>query len=204
MPASKTYISVFATILMMILGCPVAGPAAADDLESRAEIGFRIAEQQGITLDRDNPAQGLGSYLVNASACNDCHTWPNYAPGGDPFSRQPKEVNISSFLAGGRAFVLPTETVCSRNITPAPDTHMPAGLSRADFLYVMHTGCDPKDANFRDPQACELLQVMPWPNFREMRKQELSAIYTFLSALPHAEPGAAKQCAPAPQGIAGE
>jgi hypothetical protein len=79
MPASKTYISVFATILMMILGCPVAGPAAADDLESRAEIGFRIAEQRGITLDRDKPAQGLGSYLVNASGCNDCHTWPNYA-----------------------------------------------------------------------------------------------------------------------------
>ena len=204
MATSAPRTSIFATILMTILGCSITSPAAGDNSDSRAEIGFRIAEQQGITLDRDNPVQGLGSYLVNASGCNDCHTWPNYTPGGDPFSRQPKQVNIAGFLAGGRAFVLPTETVCSRNITPAPGTHMPAGLSRADFLYVIRTGCDPQDANFRDPRACELLQVMPWPNLQEMKKQELNAIYTFLSALPHVEPGAAKQCVPAAQGIVGE
>src|ERR1700712_4304360 len=99
MATNKTCASVFATILLTILGFSMSGPAAADDSDSRAEIGFRIAEQQGITLDRDKPAQGLGSYLVNASGCNDCHTWPNYAPGGNPFSRQPKQVNSISFLA---------------------------------------------------------------------------------------------------------
>ena len=111
-----------------------------------------------------NPTRDAGGGLETAGMGASGGT---HAPGGDPFSRQPKQVNTSSFLAGGRAFVLPTETVCSRNITPAPGTHMPAGLSRADFLYVMYTGCDPQDANFRDPQACELLQVMPWPNFRK-------------------------------------
>jgi hypothetical protein len=68
----------------------------------------------------------------------------------------------------------------------------------------MRTGCDPRDANFRDPQACELLQVMPWPQYQEMTKQDLNAIYSFLSALPHAKPGAAKQCVPDKQGIADE
>jgi hypothetical protein len=185
-----------------VVGCFLAEKTSANDLDKRADIGFAIAEKQGITLNRDNQAEGLGSYIVNSSSCNDCHTWPNFAPGGDPFSRQPKQVNIANLFAGGRLFALPTENLCSRNITPAPGTHQPAGLSRADFLYVMRTGCDPQEANFRDPQACELLQVMPWPQYREMAKQDLNAIYSFLSALPHAKPSTAAQCVPDPQGIA--
>lgn len=178
--------------------------AHANGFDQRAEIGFAIAEQQGIALDHDDPAVGLGSYLVNSEGCNDCHTWPNYAPGGNPFIREPKQVLVSHFLAGGRLFTLPAENVCSRNITPELGTRKPAGLSRADFLHVMQTGCDPKDANFHDAQTCGLLQVMPWPNYQGMKPQELKAIYSFLSALPHAEHGSAAQCQPDPQGVADE
>ena len=191
-------------VCIAILGCFIPGKTSANDTDSRAEIGFSIAEHQGIELDRDNKAQGLGSYLVNSAGCNDCHTWPNYAPGGNPFARQTKQVPLANFLAGGRLFALPTENVCSRNLSPAQGSHKPAGLSRADFRYVLQTGCDPQDANFRDPQTCELLQVMPWPNYQELSKTDLNAIYSFLSVLPHAEPGAAAQCSPAPQGVAGE
>lgn len=191
-----------ATTGVFILGCVVATTGFAEDLDSRAEIGFSIAEQQGIALDRGNPAQGLGSYLVNAAGCNDCHTWLNFAAGGDPYSRQPKQLNIANFLAGGRLFALPTENVCSRNITPEPGTHKPAGLSRAEFQYVFKTGCDPQEANFHDPETCGLLQVMPWPQYRDLKPQDVNAIYSFLSVLPHAEPGAAAQCVPEAQGVA--
>ncbi len=102
--------------------------------DTRVKIGFDIAAQQGISLDNDIAALGLGSYLVNAMGCNDCHTWPNYAPGGDPYSRQPKQLPLANYLAGGRPFVLPTETVCSRNITPTSDSDQPAGLSHSDFF----------------------------------------------------------------------
>ena len=190
-----------ASMLTFALSC-FASQGFAND--QRAEIGFEIARQQGIALDETQPAVGLGSYLVNAAGCNDCHTWLNYAPGGDPFRRQPKQIPLANYLGGGRLFALPTENVCSRNISPAPGTHKPAGLSRADFLYVMRTGCDPQEGNFRDPQHCELLQVMPWPNYQDMRAQDISAIYSYLSALPHAEPGPFAQCVPDPQGVVGE
>ena len=85
---------------------------------------------------------------------------------------------------------------------------MPAGLSRADFLYVMHTGCDPQDANFRMPQSCGLLQIMPWPHYQDMKSQELNAMYTDKAALPSGAPPAvgspAFQCVPDPQGVVGE
>jgi hypothetical protein len=204
MTASPMNALLAAGVYLTVLGPVLSEKALANGFDQRAEIGFAIAEQQGIALNHDDPAIGLGSYLVNSAGCNDCHTWPNYAPGGNPFTRQPKQVPVANFLAGGRLFKLPTEDVCSRNITPDPRTSKPAGLSRADFLHVMQTGCDPKDANFHDVQTCGLLQIMPWPNYQKMKPQELKAIYSFLSALPHAEPGGAAQCPPDPQGVAGE
>jgi hypothetical protein len=190
-----------------------AGSALADDQvfarDTRVEIGFAIADQQGIVLDHDNSMQGLGSYLINANnSCNDCHTQPNFQPGGDPYSRQPKQVPLANYLAGGRMFPTPAGNFCSRNITPASGTNMPAGLSHADFLYVMHTGCDPQDANFRNPQTCGLLQIMPWPHYQDMKSQELNAMYSYLAALPSGSPpttgSPAFQCVPEPQGVAGE
>jgi hypothetical protein len=202
-----TRIAASAVLVLLAGGSLYADNNIVSGDDHRVTIGFDIAAQQGISLDPEVAALGLGSYLVNAMGCNDCHTWPNYAPGGDPFSRQPKQVPLANYLAGGRLFALPTENVCSRNITPVSDTNLPAGLSREDFLYVLRTGCDPQDANFRDPQMCELLQVMPWPNYQVMKKQDLAAIYAYLSALPHADPVGPSSpggCAPDPQGVAGE
>ena len=172
-----TLVATSAVMVLLAAGSSLyAGDNSPSSDDRRVKIGFDIAAQQGISLDHDVAAVGLGSYLTNAMGCSDCHTWPNYAPGGDPFSRQPQQVPLANYLAGGRLFALPTENVCSRNITPASNTNRPAGLSRRDFLYVMQTGCDPQDANFRDPQMCELLQVMPWPNYQVMNKQDLAAI----------------------------
>jgi hypothetical protein len=46
----------------------------------------------------------------------------------------------------------------------------------------------PSYAPGHDPYG-RILQVMPWPVFRNMTDSDLHAIYQYLSAIPHAEPG---------------
>jgi hypothetical protein len=179
------------------------GTSLAEDMsgDPRVKKGFEIAASQNITLDQNVPTQGLGSYLVTISSCNDCHTQPSYAPGGSPYLRQPKQVNLSNYLAGGNSFATPAGNFCSRNLTPQQSTGLPAGLTRDQFIHSIKTGCDPQDENFQDASTCGLLQVMPWPNFQNYRIYEISAIYDYLSALPYRDigPGA---CTPEPQGVA--
>jgi hypothetical protein len=58
-------------------------------------------------------------------------------------------------------------------------------LSVQQFVAVMRTGADFDHVH---PQISPLLQVMPWPAFRNMTDVELLAIYEYLSALPPAPP----------------
>jgi hypothetical protein len=137
-----------------------------------------------VRLDnRHDDLVGLGSYLVNAvAACSDCHTHPNYAPGGDPYLGQPAKINAEHFLAGGRQF----GPFTSRNLTPEAPSGRPAGLTFTQFEQVMRHGTDFDHAH---PQFGPFLQVMPWPAYVNMTEHDLRAIYEYLSAIPHAEPG---------------
>ena len=150
---------------------------------SRVRQGFAIAPVPLNLEGRNHALVGLGSYLVNAVAgCNDCHTHPNYAPGGDPFRGQPKQINTVNYLAGGRAF----GPFISRNLTPEAPSGNPAGLTFEQFEEVMRVGTD---FDHLHPQFGPLLQVMPWPVFQSMSDHDLRAIYEYLSAIPHAEHG---------------
>lgn len=143
--------------------------------ESRVRIGFEIAPVALNLEGLNRHLVGLGSYFVNAvGGCNDCHTNPSYAQGGNPFLGQPKQVNVDHYMAGGRPF----GPILSRNITPRGDNGLPAGLTLEQFLEVMRQGTD-----FKSPQP-RLLQVMPWPVFQDMTDQDLRAIYEYLSAIP--------------------
>ena len=125
------------------------------------------------------------------------------AKAGASTRRRTAVANLDNYLAGGRLFPTPTGNFCSRNLTPAPGTSRAAGLTRDEFIYVIRTGCDPQDDNFNDPKSCSLLQVMPWPNFSAtLSRKEITAIYDYLSVLPHKDPGT--QCIPAPQGLAAQ
>jgi hypothetical protein len=154
------------------IGTISAAPARANEL---AEIlrGFEIAPVKLNLAGKDWALVGLGSYLVNTTGCNDCHTHPNYADGHNPFLGQPEQLNTAQYLSGGRQFG-PT---LSANITP-DKRGRPAGLTLAGFLEVMHYGHDP-----RDPPG-DLLQVMPWPLYRWKTDRELSAMYEYLRAIP--------------------
>ena len=142
--------------------------------------GYEIAASQGISLNlkgKDWSLVGLGSYLVNTTGCNDCHTHPNWATGGNPYMGQPEQINTPQYLAGGRVFTTPAGVFTSLNITPDKKDR-PAGLTFQGFLEVMHTGHDPRDL------PGDLLQVMSWPLYRWKTDSDLIAIYAYLQAIP--------------------
>ena len=61
-------------------------PASMGTLEERIQRGFTIAPVPLNLRGKNVAFVGLGSYIVNAQGgCNDCHTNPPYAPGGNPF-----------------------------------------------------------------------------------------------------------------------
>ncbi len=145
------------------------------DLRRQVEVGFEIAP---VPLSGDRSILvGLGSYIVNAQGgCNDCHTNPSYAPGGDPFLGQPKKINAAGYLAGGQQF---GPGIVSRNLTP--QNGLPAGRTYAEFKLILRTGIDLDNAH---PQLGPLLQAMPWPTYQSMTDRDLRAIYSYLSVIP--------------------
>ena len=142
--------------------------------ESKIKQGFAI---NPVTLNlhgKNRALVGLGSYIVNTTGCNDCHTHPSYAPGGDPFKGEPEQINADQYLTGGRQF---GPFITSPNLTPDA-LGRPAGLTYGEFVTLLRTGHDP------DAPAGTLLQVMPWPVFAKKTDGDLRAIYEYLSALP--------------------
>ena len=150
----------------------------SDESNSRIKRGFEIAPVH-LNLEGKNRALvGLGSYIVNAQGgCNDCHTHPSYADGGDPFKGQPKQINTAQYLTGGRQF----GPFTSRNLTPDPNTGLPADLTFKQFLEVIRKGTD---FDLKHPMISPLLQVMPWPVYQDMTDRDLRAVYEYLSAIP--------------------
>jgi hypothetical protein len=161
-----------------------AAPVPAPDTEAaRIFRGYQITPVPLRLRGLDRDLVGLGSYIVNSEGgCNDCHTNPSYAVGGDPYMGQPKKVNAAHFLAGGQTF----GPFTSRNLTPEGDKNLPAGMTFPQFKQVLRTGID---LDHQHPQMGPLLQVMPWPTYQNMTDRDIQAIYEYLRAIPSAEPG---------------
>lgn len=199
---------------LALLGMLVAsaGSEAQDQwtpADSKIRIGFDIAPVP-LNLNGKNPALvGLGSYIVNTEGCNDCHSagpaTEYVVPGGNPYFGKPKQVNQKTYLGGGRDFGAlgapgnPSAHIISRNLTPAPDNE--TGLPGGDITFdrfvaiirygtdfdhlhptctggVLNSGCIPP------PFDGNLLQVMPWPNFKDFTDLDLRAVYEYLKAVP--------------------
>src|ERR1700760_4919797 len=86
-----------------------ASASLADDVVQILR-GYEIISEifpKGTKLNfagKDWALVGLGSYLVNSTGCNDCHTHPNWAPGHNPYMGQTKQINTAEYLSGGRQF----------------------------------------------------------------------------------------------------
>jgi hypothetical protein len=170
-----------------LMAASAAIPAAADDHrdrgdrgrfgdvdDRRVEVGREIAPVELDLEGKDRKEKKevwLGSYIVNAQGgCNDCHTNPPYAEGGDPFAGEEEQINVDGYLCGGMDF----EIAVSADISPDEDG-LPAGLERREFIRLLRTG-------ERDDGT--LLQVMPWPVYGKMTRRDLRAVYAYLSAIP--------------------
>jgi len=170
-------------IFTLVLITQVGVVSAGNDDESEIKQGFAIAPVPLNLKGKNRALVGLGSYIVNAQGvCADCHSCPTYAPGHNPYLGQPKQFNPDNYLAGG----VPFGPFTSRNITPDPASGLPEEHTLDQFLLIMHTGIDLEKDH---PQISPLLQVMPWPVYQSMTDRDLRAIYEYLSAIPHAEPG---------------
>ena len=146
-----------------------------DDSESQIRRGFQIVPQ-GVHLNlagKNRALVGLGSYIVNTSGCNDCHTHPEFLPNSNPFRGQPEMINFPQYLSGGRQF----GPFTSANLTPDA-FGKPAGLTLRDFITTLRTGHNPND-----PPG-QILQVMPWPVYGKKTDRDLRAMYEYLRALP--------------------
>jgi len=178
----KRIIGPFALLTVLALAGLVAGVGRGDgggDAEGESELrrGFAIAPLPLNLAHKNRHLIGLGSYIVNAQGgCNDCHTNPPYAMGGNPYLGEPKQINTNGYLKGGMSF----GPFVSRNIRPNPVTGLPANLTFNQFQEVIRHGTD-----FDSPTP-RLLQVMPWPVYQEMTEQDIRAIYEYLRALPPA------------------
>ena len=180
-------LSVAALIVLLIASPRVRADEknAGDKSESRVQQGFRIAPVALNLEGRNRELVGLGSYLVNAvGGCNDCHTQPPFASGGNPYMGQPKHVNSAHYLGGGGTPFGPI--FVPRNLTPDKTGRPEGGNTFEQFRAIMRTGIDPDRAH---PQFGPYLQVMPWPAYQDMTDQDLRAIYEYLSAIPCVEGG---------------
>jgi hypothetical protein len=173
MPKKKPHRLAAAAMAMAVLGTAAApAGAAADDL--RVAQGFAIAPVPLDLRGLDRDLVRLGSYLVNAlGGCNDCHTSPPFAEGGNPYEGERKRINARRYLAGGTPF---GPGVVSPNITPDAKRR-PGGLTYREFVRAIREGRDPDEPG-------RILQVMPWPVYANMNGRDLRAIFEYLRAIP--------------------
>ncbi|HSP79431.1 MAG TPA: cytochrome C [Myxococcaceae bacterium] len=144
----------------------------------RVERGLAISPVPVNLEGKDRNLVGLGSYIVNAvAACNDCHTNPPYAAGGNPFAGEPEQINTAHFLAGGTVF----PQAVSSNLTPDA-SGLPGGLTYEEYETLMRTGTE---------EDGEIIPVMPWPVYKSMTETDLRATYEYLRSIPAAQPGTA-------------
>ena len=184
--------------------------ATDDDDEDRNEAkiqrGFEIAPVP-LNLEGKNRALvGLGSYIVNGQGdCNGCHSagpQSEFVAGRNPYllNQQTEKINPATYLGGGRDFGgFPALTsplhIISRNLTPDKTGRPEGGHTFAEFKEIIRTGKDfdhlhptctgtPNSGCVPFPFNGDLLQIMPWPVYKNMTDHDLRAIYEYLSAIP--------------------
>jgi hypothetical protein len=166
--------------------------------DSRVSQGLTIAPVRLDLAHKNRALVGLGSYLVNAAGdCNGCHSagpQTEFIVPGNPYLLSfdgHERINPATYLGGGRSFGrFPgppgSVEIISRNLTP-DHTGLPIGGDTfLEFRHTIRTGLDPDNLHPTLPVGFNgaVLQIMPWPIYRNMSDHDLRAIYEYLSAIP--------------------
>jgi len=114
-------------------------------------------------VDASEPIR-RGAYLVTVSGCSFCHTTFHPATAYNP----------QMVVGGGTPMHGPWGKVASANITP--DASGISYYDEAMFLRAIREGAV--------EGVRPLNHIMPWKRFREMKDEDLKAIFAYLRTLP--------------------
>lgn len=120
--------------------------------------------------DKNNPLE-YGKYLVAVSACFDCHT--EMVKG---------EYKLDKAFAGGFAFMFPSGTVRSSNITPDIATGIGSWTKNqfiARFKLMNPDSNQIPSVNFEK----DFNTPMPWTMYAGMTREDLGAVYEYLRTI---------------------
>jgi mono/diheme cytochrome c family protein len=133
-----------------------------------------------------------GKYIVNTSACHDCHTPAKMGPNGpEPdmarmLSGHPENVKLDKppalsgrWMAAGSdtftAWAGPWGISYTANLTPDPSGL--AAWTEDMFVRAIREG---KHMG----QSRQILPPMPWPVYRNFTDEDLKAIFAYLKSIP--------------------
>ena len=111
-----------------------------------------------------------GKYMVNASACIECHT---------PVDKG--QIIEKLAFGGGREFSMPAGIIRSANITPDAATGI-GSWTKEMFLKRFKAYAD---SSYQPAlvKESEFNSIMPWMMYSKMKPEDLSAIYTYLRSV---------------------
>jgi hypothetical protein len=172
-----------------------------------------------VNKDRDMVGLGsyLVNVGGDCNGCHSADPSVEYTAPGNPYLLMPPngpfggvtKINPATYLGGGHdfgAFPSPGGSVhiISRNLTPGHSGLPEGDHTLAQFMQIIKTGVDLDKAHpncnlsanppittncLLPPFDGSKLQVMPWPALQNMTDRQITAIYTYLSAIPCLEGG---------------
>lgn len=110
-----------------------------------------------------------GAYLVNASACVECHT---------PVDRG--QIIAERAYSGGREFAMPSGIIRSANITPDSETGIGKWTEQA---FIERFKFYEDAAHIEKVGSSQMNTIMPWAMYARMDSIDLKAIYQYLFSL---------------------
>jgi mono/diheme cytochrome c family protein len=145
------------------------------------------------TAQGGGSAVARGKYLVDTSACHDCHTPVKMGPNGpEPdmtraLSGHPADMKmppppppsgpwLGSVGATMTAWAGPWGVSYTANLTPHKENGLGAWTEQ-QFVDTIRTGR-------HQGRGREILPPMPWPAYRNMNDADLKAIFAYLRSLP--------------------
>jgi len=145
--------------------------------KSKADFPFNLIlrtmpTEANLTKKPDPSDQvAYGGYLVNASACADCHTkFENGSFTGEP-------------LAGGREFAFPDGVLTTPNLTP----HVSGLGNWTSDMFVQRFKMYGDHYMPEKVAPGEFQTIMPWVMYSGMKEADLEAIFAYLQSLPPVE-----------------
>lgn len=150
-----------------------------NNVPPKSELNFpmnlivNLIPQKGEQLMKPNPTNKVeqGKYITTIAACADCHT---------PMEKG--EYIEGMKFAGGMEFPFPNGDINrSANLTPDKETGI-GNLSEEQFVSMFKSYAD-SNYVIRDLKKGEVNTQMPWLVYKNMKEDDLKAIYSYLMTL---------------------